>query len=77
MNIRIVPNGLIANGTKVYDADGNEIGGVTKIELIAEVNQPWRAVITCDAVLAGELMAELEHPKECVKKSGISQAPGQ
>ena len=49
--ISIVPaepkeNGLTpCQGTRVLDAEGNPIPGITRIELIAEVNEVWRAVL--------------------------------
>lgn len=34
-------------GTKVLGPDGVAIGGITRIELIGEVNDVWRARIDC------------------------------
>lgn len=49
--ISIIPpepreNGLtLSQGTKVLDSSGNAIPGITRIELIAEVDEVWRAVL--------------------------------
>lgn len=36
-------------GTQVILSDGSQLGGVSKIELVAEINDVWRAVIHCQA----------------------------
>lgn len=45
-------------GTKVVDQEGNEIEGVTRIELVAEVDDVWRATIACCAQVKGPIYAE-------------------
>jgi hypothetical protein len=47
-------------GTKVVDQEGNEIEGVTRIELVAEFDDVWRATITCNAQVGGPIYAETE-----------------
>lgn len=41
--------GPLTNGTKVVLPDGSEMQGVYKIELTGEVNETWKAVISCHA----------------------------
>lgn len=38
---------MVTQGTKILTRDGKEIGGVTKVVLIGEVNDLWRAEIHC------------------------------
>jgi hypothetical protein len=45
-NVSIVAKGPTTQGTQVL-VDGVPMKGVTKIELVADVNDVWRAVITC------------------------------
>lgn len=40
-----------ATGTKVLLRDGSELQGVTRIELVAEVGELWRARIDCVATV--------------------------
>lgn len=50
---------VLARGTKVVTEDGHEITGVTKVTLIAEAGDVWRAVIECVPHLSGDLIASL------------------
>lgn len=43
-------------GTEVYCGDA-KLGGVTKIELVAETNDVWRAVIHCHVIVKGDVSA--------------------
>jgi hypothetical protein len=56
---RIAPAvGVGTQGTTVWVGD-HQLTGVTKIELVAEVNDVWRAVIHC-AVIPDEVLAVAE-----------------
>lgn len=46
-------------GTKVVTEDGREVEGVTKIELVAECNDVWRARIDCLVQVDGEIQVEV------------------
>lgn len=65
---RIVPvkrgNGPMATmGTKVILGD-QELGGVTKIVLTAEINDIWRADITCHVLMQPmDALAVIHYPK--------------
>jgi len=48
-----------SSGTKVLTADGQEIVGITRIELIATPGQPWRARLDMHVVLPVEFAALL------------------
>lgn len=49
--LKIVPNkdSAICQGTKVVMPDGTQVPGVFKIELVAERDSLWSAVIHCHA----------------------------
>lgn len=50
----------LTQGTKVVLEDGTELQGVRKIVLTAEVNDIWRADITCGVNLTGEVGAAVD-----------------
>lgn len=72
--LRIVPapprEGCIAHstmGTQVLTPEGAPVPGITKVTLIAEVGEPWRAVIECmveppDVTALADVF--VRHPKE-------------
>lgn len=48
--LKVIPNSTgegpqTSNGTKVITEDGVEIQGITKINITAEVGEPWKAQI--------------------------------
>lgn len=47
-------------GTKVILEDGSELEGIRKIVLTAEVNDFWRADITCGVNLTGQVGAVVD-----------------
>lgn len=53
---------MMTRGTIVRTADGKPVSGVTRIELIAELNDVWRAKIECHVRLAEmpRIMAEVQ-----------------
>lgn len=51
-------DGPLTHGTRVVLPDGQEMPGVYKIELLAELGETWKAVISCHAKVS-ELQAEL------------------
>lgn len=58
----VVPQGdglTKTQGTQVWVGD-QQLTGVVKIELIAEVGDVWRAVVHCHVQPPAELLAELE-----------------
>lgn len=59
-------------GTKVFTPDGVPIGGVQRIELVAEAGDLWRARIECLAVIEGSVVAEVSGP---AGDSGMEKEP--
>lgn len=57
--LRIIPNGLKCQGTKVVLADGSVVPGVTGITLRCEVNDIWKAMIEVNVEPPTELLAEM------------------
>lgn len=57
--LRIIPNGLKCQGTKVVMEDGTAIPGVTGITLRCEVNDIWKAMIEVNVEPPTELLAEM------------------
>lgn len=50
------PGSAKTQGTLVVGPDGKEIGGITRIELVAEMNDLWRARIDCMVSIEGEIV---------------------
>lgn len=64
--VTIVPkeNSLSPVGTKVYDSKGNEISGITSVDLCGAADGAWKAKITCFAHISGKIIAIPEMNKE-------------
>ena len=66
--LRVVPppakpgQAVTAQGTQVLGADGQQLPGVTKVELVVETGGLWMARIHCLVAVEGEIVAEVMPP---------------